>query len=172
MKEVLKALWDIINYSNLFFLLVDEKMNIKLINFCLAKTLGFNDEHEPLGRCWLDFIMPEKKSIVAAIYQGVMQENPQFHEVIHDVIVHHATCIPVKWFNSKVNHNLNWMFSVGIPLIANITPEDSEDSIRSYFRDIITKDRTMINALRDVALSDPPIVCEPDFNHINMEIKA
>jgi hypothetical protein len=43
-------------------------------------------------------------------------------------------------------------FSFGLPI--TIPAEITEDSIRSYYRDIIEKDKTLIKSLRETVLSE------------------
>ncbi|MGD2072030.1 MAG: PAS domain-containing protein [Candidatus Thorarchaeota archaeon] len=149
--KVKKALWDMINYSNLFAIILDEDINIKLINYCLAIALGFESEQEPIGRCWLDFIDEPKKEMIKYIHRRVIEEDPKFTETITDVLLPNKTLVPVRWFNSHINHEYKWTFSIGFPLI-EVSIEDSVDSMRSYFKDIIKRDRTMIESLRDVSI--------------------
>jgi hypothetical protein len=44
-------------------------------------------------------------------------------------------------------------FSMGLKLIQETEAIVTEESIRSYYKDIIEKDRTMIQSLRDVVMN-------------------
>ena len=56
----------------------------------------------------------------------------------------------VRWFNSSINNGIKGTFSIGIPITKTVTHADDMDSIRSYFRDVIEKDKTTINALKNL----------------------
>ena len=62
------AILDMMNYSDMFVLVLDEKMNIKFINWSLSTNLGFKDEFEPVGRCWLDFIKKDEVENISYIH--------------------------------------------------------------------------------------------------------
>jgi len=161
-KEALKkAIWDMLNYANIYVLILDFKMNILLINHSLSIKLGFNDEKEPIGRCWLDFIKEEDREHILAIHTILTDdiETNRYREVTSSIVSLTGEEILVKWFNFKVNSIYHLMCSFGIP---KTTPEITEESIRSYYQDILDKDRTMILALRDSVTKDLKIddICE------------
>lgn len=153
MKELEGVIWQLLNYSNLFVVVLDEQLNIKLMNWRLATALGFQNENEPVGRCWLDFIPDSKRVVIKHIHQKVLSGDPQFSEALTDLTIAGDQGISVRWFNCSINHEYNWTFSIGVPL-APFTAEMHVDSLRAYFQDIIQRDATMIQAIRDVA-SDP-----------------
>lgn len=165
-KELLKtkaAIWDMLNYANMYVLLLDDKMNIKFINYSLAITLGFKDEFEPVGRCWLEFIKESDRDIVSNVHRclSLEEECPKYREFTNDVVTLEKKIITVKWFNAPVNHDYNWTFSFGI---ASQPPSEiTEESIRSYFADVIARDRTMISSLRDAIIRGHKAekACEP-----------
>jgi hypothetical protein len=146
-------MWDLINYSNLYVVVLDGQLFIKLINYRLAKAIGFNNENEPVGKCWLDFIEEPKRPVIKYIHRKVLEGDSQYNEALTDLVALNEH-IQVRWFNTKLN-NSDLTFSIGIPL-QPITPEDGIDSIRSYFRDVIKKDRTMIKSLQDVVMENSP----------------
>lgn len=150
MKDLEKAMWEMLNYSNMFVVLLDEKLNIKLINWKLATSLGFKNENEPIGRCWLDFIPESKRVVIRHIHRSVVNGDPKFTEALTDLIIADDQIVSVRWFNCHINHDLKWTFSIGVP-VTPITIEMNIDSMRAYFQDIIQKDATMIKAIRDVA---------------------
>jgi len=69
-----------------------------------------------------------------------------------------------------------------MPIYSGITIEDNLDALRAYFRDIIVKDRTTINAMKEVTkkLSDKikykkAISDEEDknpYNGLNVDIQT
>lgn len=164
-----KAIWDMLNYANMFVLILDRNMIVRLANWSLATTLGFEDESEILGRCWLDFIKPEEQDLLRDIHciasTQPYEKAKEYREIITNLVINDGV-IAVKWFNTRINSNYNMTLSFGLkkdnrPSDAEIT----EDSIRSYYRDVVDKDRTMIKALRDSIIEGliyPP-VCDSDL---------
>ena len=55
----------------------------------------------------------------------------------------------MKWFNTKLNNGMTGTFSLGVPVKA-AGAEDSVESIRAYWNDIIQKDKTTISAMKDL----------------------
>lgn len=168
-KEALqKAIWDMLNYTNMFVLLLDKDMNIKLINYSLAIKLGFSDEKEPLGRCWLDFIKEDERSQSSVIHHAISHEENEveYKEVISDIVKLDGKFCRIKWFNTSLNNHTYMTFSFGI--LKENDNEMTEDSIRTYYKDIIEKDKTMIRSLRDSVLKGIQTVdiCVPSLNDI------
>ena len=151
-----KAIWDLLNYSNVFLLLLDPKMTVKLCNWSLAKCLDFDTEKALTGRCWLEFIPENIQDRIKVIYHAISFdsniENHKYREITHDIKTANNKIITVKWFNTQVNHESNMTMSMGLKLTDNLNIFESEDSIRAYYHDIIKKDRTMITSLKDVVL--------------------
>lgn len=156
--DLRKAIWDMLNYSNLYIIALDHNMIIKLINWKLATDLGFEEETDVLNKCWLDFI-PEIetksiKSIHRALAMGTKEDHYKYREITNDIITVKKEIITVKWFNIPINSKYNITFSSGLKVEEPFERPNlqAEDSIRSYYRDIIKKDKTMIDSLRDVVI--------------------
>jgi hypothetical protein len=103
-KEALeKAVWDMINYANMFVLLLDPKMN------------GFNDPKEVIGRCWLDFIKPNEQDQIYAIHHSLAhdseEESEKYREVVNDIVKLDGKVCTIKWFNFPINHQYHLTFS-------------------------------------------------------------
>jgi PAS domain-containing protein len=153
--DLKKAIWDILNYSNMYVLLLDSELCVRLINWNLATTLGYKGEKEVLGKCWLDFIPPTDRNLFKISHHylvyGEKDTANNCREVINDVKKLDGELITIKWFNIPINSIYHMIFSMGIPVTIN-KDDISEDSIRTYYNDIIRQDRTMIESLRDVAI--------------------
>jgi hypothetical protein len=169
--ELLKtkaAIWDMLNYANMYVLLLDDKMNIRFANYSLSITLGFQNEFEPIGKCWLDFIKESEKAVVGNVHRclTIEDECENYREYINDIVTLDKKIITVKWFNAPVNHEYHWTFSFG--LASQPPVEVTEDSIRTYYKDILAKDRTMIRSLRDMIIrgSEPVDSCESDIGEV------
>lgn len=148
-RKVELNLWNLLNYSNLLILVLTKDNEIKLCNYRLCKFLGFENEEEVVGKLWSDFLNESDKSVLTYIQEKMKEKIEDFEEVAYDIITPDGG-ISVKWFISLINGDLNWTFCIGMPIYAGITIEDNLDTLRSYFRDIIVKDRTTINAMKEV----------------------
>jgi PAS domain-containing protein len=150
-----KAIWDMLNYANMYVLILDKEMTIKLCNWSLAVTLGFKDESELIERCWLDFIPESNRDLVKQIHAMVKiceeQKEEKYKEVVNDILLPNGDTQLVRWFNMCINHSYNMTFSIGISQITQAKATD--ESIRAYYMGVIEKDRTMIHSLRDFILS-------------------
>jgi len=160
-----KTVWDMLNYANMFVLVLDSEMTIKLVNWSLATRLGFKHESEPLGRCWLDFLEPKDIEWLKAVHHAVTystKEAEKYREVINIVVALDGTKLKIKWFNAMINHNYNFTFSLGIFEEAELKTEVTEDSIRAFYRDVIEKDKVMIKGLKDMLNLRHPAVCQAE----------
>ena len=149
-----KAIWDMLNYANMFVLILDKNMTIKLCNYSLATFIGFKNEKEILEKNWLDFIPEREKNLVTHVHTMVKiceeQKDEKYKEVINDILLLNGNITTVRWFNLCINHSYQMSFSIGV---AQQKPaEATDESIRSYYRDIIDKDRTMIKSIRELVL--------------------
>jgi PAS domain-containing protein len=143
--QLRKAIWDMMNFANMYVLVLDEKMNIKFANYSLYFALGFEDHTDILGRCWLDFIKREDSNSISAIHQAISENTKdaqRFNEYTNDIITLKEEIISVKWFNVHINSDYNWSFSIGIETEKPIVI--SAESIRTYYKEVINNDRTMI----------------------------
>ena len=169
-KEALeKAIWDMMNYANVFILLLDPKMNVLLINNTFTKKLGFNDPKDVIGKCWLDFIKPKDRNHIHAVHHSLAydgEESSKYKEVVNDVINPDGQIVTVKWFNFPINHQYHLTFSFGIQ--EETLPEMTEDSIRTYYHEILQKDKTMILSLKDRAIKDLKTLeaCETELSNL------
>jgi hypothetical protein len=157
-----KAIWDMLNYANMYVLLLDNEMRIKLINYSLAKKMGFNNEDEPLNKCWIDFLEPKDREWIKAIHHSITfstKEARKYREVYNHIVGLDGSKFEVKWFNAMINHNYEFSFSMGIPVEEEHSAEMTEESIRSFYRDVIEKDKVMIRALKDMMNLSHPAAC-------------
>jgi len=169
-----KAIWDMLNYANVYVLLLDKNLIIRLINYSLARDLGYKNEKVAIGHCWLDHVPPSSLTIVRLAHRELIygKDKVKYREVTNDLKMRDSTLSSTKWFNIPINSKYNMTFSVGIKLTS---PEDymriSEDSIRSYYKDIIEKDRSMIKSLREVAMKNCDEDDELDLHECIIELK-
>ena len=159
-----QTVFNMLNYANMYVLVLDEKMTIKFANDCLEKDLGFKEQGESIGRCWLDFIVEEERKTITIVH-GVLSkgESKKYSEFQNDIKSIDGEIHHVHWFNCHINSDYNWTFSFGIR--KEPVPEITAESIRGYFRDIIQKDRTMIESIKDTITFKERIIdsCEPEL---------
>jgi transcriptional regulator with PAS, ATPase and Fis domain len=161
LNKAKETMWEMMNYLNLFVVVLDKEMHVVLANRYLIYTLGFESEKDVIGRCWLDFIESKNHIVITHIHDRVRKNDPEFTEVVTEITNVHNNIIAVRWFNSAIDHGKDLTFSIGIPLQNNISAEDSTRSIRSYFRNIIQKDKTFISAMKHVANEKAITTCTP-----------
>lgn len=167
LKQTRKAIFDMMNYANMFVLILDDKMHIKFINKSLVKLLGYNKIKELVGRCWLDFIPLEEHAKIKNIHHHIISDSfyaNDFKEVENTLVKKDGKKIDVKWFNTQINTKYHWSFSIAIPYM-DAKVAITEDSIRAYYEDIIKRDRTMILSIRDTIVNKTKTAdtCEPNI---------
>jgi len=150
-KLIQENLWNVLNYSNIFSIVVDKNLNIKLINYHLSHVLGYDNQEELIGKSWRKFLRFPDLSLVEHAAEEVLKGNEIYKEFTNDIITKDGKIITVKWFNSLINNGFDSIFSLGVSLTKEPTLDEDIDSIRSYFTDILQKDKTTINAMKEIA---------------------
>jgi hypothetical protein len=82
----------------------------------------------------------------------IVNKSQCYKEFTNDILDKDNKTITVKWFNTLINSEFNCVFSIGLPLTKEPTLDEDIDSLRSYFRDILEKDKTTINAMKEVTM--------------------
>jgi len=147
------ALWDLFNYSSLYVIALDSDFKIQLCSYALAKILGYDTEDEILGKNFLRFILPEMTELISYVGNEVLKNNDCYNEFTNEIVSINGDIVKVKWFNSKINGNINWLFSIGIPLTKEVTIQDNIETIRAYYKNVLEKDKTMFQAIKEIGLS-------------------
>ena len=145
-------IWNLLNYSNLYVLVLDCNLTIKLCSYSLAKILGYSSEDKIIGENFKRYIPDIEVEPTLHILNSIIEKkDPSDHrEATFDLCCSMKGNIPVKWFISYANGKINWIFAIGIPLISEVSTKDSIETMRSYYRDVISKDRTMISTIREM----------------------
>lgn len=161
--KLINTIFKMLNYANMYIIILDEKMEVKFMNQSLASDLGFESYEDGLGRCWLDFIVDNERKTILTIHKMVSEgmNYEKYREFQNKIKTIDDRIIDVLWFNCNINTGYNWTFSFGIR--KEPITEVTIDSLRDYYRDVIDKDRTMINAMRDMIVSKQKLMdsCEP-----------
>lgn len=147
-KELSEIIFMMLNFTNMYCLALDDQIRIKFVNLSLATDLGYQSYNEVIDRCWLDFLGESDREIIKVVHESIAYNKEdwetKYREVQNNIIARDGKIIPVYWFNSHINSEINWTFSFGIK-----KPEVKEDDVRHFYQDLIKKDRVMINSLRD-----------------------
>lgn len=145
------VIWEMLNYSLVYIVIIAEDFEIKLANYALAKTLGFDSEKDLVGMNWGDFTDPTLKDVLKDVHKDIINGGKEFKEFTNFIFTKDKKPIKVKWFNSSANNNSKLCVSIGVPY-KEIDVNESIDSIRSYFRDVVEQDNTMIQAIKKTML--------------------
>jgi PAS domain S-box-containing protein len=151
-EKIQNGVWKLLDYSNMLVVMIDKNLKVKIINYHLSKILGYEDSSELIGRDWRDFLRKPDHELIEHVYSEIIQGNQNYKEFTNDIIDINKKQLTVKWFNTLINHDFNCVFSVGLPLTKEPTLDEDIDSLRAYFRDILEKDRTVINAMKEVTM--------------------
>lgn len=149
LSKALSNLWNLLNYTNLYVLVLDHDMRIKLANYPIAKFMGFENEVEAIEKEWMPFVPNVDKEAVNHVMEKMMSGKENYTELTNDISNGKET-ITVRWFNSYVNTGTNWVFSIGVPISHSISTKDNIDAIRAYYRDVINKDKEMIKNIKEL----------------------
>jgi len=165
LENLREIIFNMLNFTNMYCLVLNKEMVIKFVNLSLAIDLGYKSYEELLGHCWLNFIKEEEKQMIETIHNSIAQGTKgweeKYREVQSNIITKDGKEFPVYWFNSHINTDINWSFSFGIKKLQS----DKEDDIRDFYFDILKRDRVIINSMRDsLGLRDRIVdTCKPTF---------
>ena len=151
-EKIQDGVWKLLDYSNMFVVMLDHDLKIKIINYHLSKTLGFDSPTELAGQDWRQFLRKPDYDLIHHVANEIIKGNQNYKEFTNDIIDINKKTLTVKWFNTLINHEFNCVFSIGLPLTKEPTIDEDIDSLRSYFRDILEQDRTVINAMKEVTM--------------------
>jgi len=151
-EKIQDGVWKLLDYSNMFVVMLDHDLKIKIINYHLSKTLGFDSPTELTGQDWRQFLRKPDYELIHHVANEIIKGNQNYKEFTNDIIDINKKTLTVKWFNTLINHEFNCVFSIGLPLTKEPTIDEDIDSLRSYFRDILEQDRTVINAMKEVTM--------------------
>jgi hypothetical protein len=144
----------ILDNSNLFLVVIDNYLKIRLINKPLYEILGFRKENDIIKKNWLSFINTDEKMKTSNIYTKLLSydndiSDNNYKELINNIILPNNDIIKVKWYNLKINETL--ILSIGFKYTEiNFTNEINDiDSFRNYYQNIIHKNQMIIKSYQD-----------------------
>ena len=74
---------------------------------------------------------------------------------MNDIITLDNKVITVRWFNGMIQTNGKGIFSIGVPIEQTNAILDSEESIRSYWKNMILKDGQALDIMKEVIKGQP-----------------
>jgi hypothetical protein len=126
--------------------LQDDDLRIRACNLKMAQTLGFEDPEELIGQSWFDFLSLQTRGVIAAAHHCLKCGNlDEFGEFESEIVNRSGDAILIKWFNSYLDDE-RITLSVGIPPRKLLIMR--EDDIRTYWYDVILRDRKAILAMQ------------------------
>jgi PAS domain S-box-containing protein len=134
-------------YSSYYVLMLDEYRNIKLCNRVLADVLG-REEHALVGESWDQFVPEDSREVIKHVHFEVMTGNIGYREFTNEIIQKDGELQTVKWFNSWINHDTNWVFCFGVPIEHELFVNESIDTMRERYKDIINVHRAVIDGFK------------------------
>jgi PAS domain S-box-containing protein len=149
-EAVQNNLWMALDYSSLFVLILNKQFQVVLANYQLARTVGYNNEDEMIGIDWCKHLVPADIDIIQHVHEDTLAGSKKYEEFTNDIVTKEGKRITVKWFNTMINNAFNSTFSIGVPLTKEISIDDNIETVRSYFTDILRKDSTTIQAMKEV----------------------
>ncbi len=157
-QQVELCLYELFNHTNIYVVILDELMSIKLCSWYLAHDLGYDSPEDLIGQNLKTFIPEHTQNRIDNIFSNIIKKinkAEDFREVNHPIIGKNNEEINVKWFNTIIRNGVELTFSIGIPLSKSVTKEDNVSTIRTYWSDIIESDRTTIDSLKNLLKTTP-----------------
>ena len=138
-------------HSNLYLLILDKDMVVKLCSVRLAHDLGFDKIEDVEGKSWLEFIPESEKGNILTLNKEVFSDIAVTHrEAITPIKLKNGSELLVKWFYSVLKNGHSYTFNIGVQQPASSMVESSIDEIREYWRNLIDENNATLKALKNV----------------------
>ena len=147
MNEIIETVCRLIDFSNMFLVIMGEDGKIASIGNRVSKHINHPENFVELnGKNWFDFVVPIDRERVQGEYNEIILNKDLCKETIYGISGETSGAIQIKWIISYVNHEYNLVLSIGIP----VSKDETEfERIRNYYSEIIAKDRTNIQSIKD-----------------------
>lgn len=139
-------IWELIDYAKFFLVVLDKDLNIRVCNDSLASILGLRDGKEAVGMNWLNFTPEESRESLKRVYSYLLSGDETHKEFVEEIVTATNEVIFIKWFNRLANGSL--LLRVGVATSSENNSRKTIDDVRLYFKNVIEKDRTMIEVLK------------------------
>ena len=146
-KEFQKNIWSLLQHVVGMYLVVSKlDGTILLCNDYFVKDLGFDSYKDIVSKKWQDqFITEEELKIINA---SITDPNKTSSEAAMYIKTNNNSTYFVKWFYALINDKNNLVLGIGAPVLKDKPGSTEVDSIRDYFNNLITRDRNIINILK------------------------
>lgn len=152
--------WRMIYHAPFLAVVLQDDMKIRACNLKLAKTVGYEDPEELVGKSWFDFLSIQNREVVAQVHRNVLcGEFEDFGEIENEILDTDGNPILIKWFNSYLE-NERITLSIGIPPKKLLMLR--EDDIRAYWYNVIVRDRKAILAMQSAFKIKGRVVANDD----------
>jgi hypothetical protein len=148
-SKAISHLWGLLNYTNLYVIVLDDNLKIRLANYPLLKFINIENENDAVGIDWMSYIPEVDKDQVLHATKKLISQEENYIEITNDISNSQDT-VTVRWFISYVNDKTHWLFSIGVPISHSVSTQANIDTVRAYYRDVILKDRAMIKNIKEV----------------------
>lgn len=140
------AIWKVLYYSQFYILIMDCDLKVKIVNNAFADMLGM-DKKDIIGKICLDCVDKDYQDAFIDICITSVNDKT-YKEIVVDITTFENKKLMVKWFCNPINTKSPHLFCVGIP-IEGVKINDSLDTIREYYKNLISKDSIMIKSLKE-----------------------
>jgi PAS domain S-box-containing protein len=148
LKSTIFNMWSMLDYANYYVVVLDAEMRMVLCNALLAQVLGYDDPMELIGAHWLDFIDKPTQSIIKSVHKQILSVKSTPTEFTNDIVSRSGKHIMVRWFNSRINGDTDWTFSLGLPLQGE-SSDESVESVRRRYKEILSIHKQWIEEIKD-----------------------
>lgn len=147
----IEFVFELIDHSPAYILVLDPSFKIIAVSSKLVVTLleeceDNKNKNSIVGKNWIDYVTDEDKELVNRTLQSIKQQYQVNNSFSYNFKSLSNKVYRAQWFNSYINKNHGWIFSIGIPRQVN------SSDVREYYMDIVMKDREYIKIAKEVAL--------------------
>ena len=146
-KEFQKNIWSLLQHVVGMYIVVSKlDGTILLCNDYFVKDLGYNSCNDIISKKWQDsFITDEELQIINS---SITDPTKLFSEAATYLKTNMDSQYFVKWFFALVNDKNNLVLGIGAPIIRDNNSLNNVDSIRDYFKNLLTRDKNVIDILK------------------------
>jgi hypothetical protein len=154
-KEYINSFIKLMTLSSFYFVIVDRDLNIIVANKKVEETILGKcacTEVNLIGKSWINFVSNDDQMLAKTAYTSIFRfkgdlESP---EITYSIKTPDCSTLPICWVTSYIDTNIDWTISIGTKTRSVNLGISNEESIREYYRNLIDKDKKMIDIVREV----------------------
>lgn len=141
-----ETLWNLINSSGVFVLVLDKNSKIILCNNPIAEKLGYENENNLIDLNWVDNFIPDhEKDLIKNIHNEIIEGKiKSYSEYTNDIISKDNKIITVKWFNDRIVNGQPITLSIGYEISEDKKEFEKTENIKNIWQNKIFSDRRWI----------------------------